>query len=121
MEKFTEAVLARAIHLQAEKGKWSPLSGEKTTLINRMIAEFKDPIEQRSLLLQYFMGSSFTVSSTVTTACYLLSKHPKAWSRLREEILAHQDAGFTVDTLKELPYLRKVIDECIFSPLAASY
>lgn len=122
MQQFTETVISRARQMQVKTSKIANeelfsifQAGQPNTLINRFISGFQDPIDLRSLVLQYFMGTSFTVSSVVTNACYLLSKSPEVWGRLREEVLSQQDSTLPVETVKAMPYLKRIFDECTYS------
>jgi cytochrome P450 len=57
------------------------------------------------------MGTSSTVSSVITNACYLLSENQAVWKRFRYEITALRDTRLNVETLRDMPYARKILDE----------
>lgn len=103
-------------------------SGEDTGDFLSMLLQVRDEetgegmtdLQVRDELTTFIFAGHETVSTGLTWVWYLLSKHPTAWRRLREEVeevLAGRVP--TIDDLPKLRYTSMVIDESmrIYPPL----
>lgn len=70
--------------------------------------------EIRDQAMTLFFAGHETTAHALTWAWYLLARHPAVTARLQADIdRVTQGAPLTVATLKELPYLAQVADECM--------
>ena len=84
---------------------------EADTLLEAFIQGFDDPIDVRNEILQFFMAAPQTVPSVLTFVVLALSQHPEVWTKLRAEVLEHGTASLSCETVKSMPYMRKVMLE----------
>jgi len=78
----------------------------------------------RDQLLSMLLAARDTTLALLTFTLYLLTRHPEVAKRLRQEVLEQvgPDAAPTIDNLKDLKYLRAVLNEALrlFTPLPSN-
>jgi cytochrome P450 len=69
----------------------------------------------RDNLLTFLAGGHETTALTLTWAIYLLSHHPDAQSRVRQEVerAATKGVGAVMDPLADLPFTKQVVQETL--------
>ncbi|KAI5119720.1 hypothetical protein M0805_001433 [Coniferiporia weirii] len=85
------------------------------TLLDHLIDHTNDTKVLRDEILNILIAGRDTTAVTLTFALYCLAMHPDVLKRLREEILAvvGSDRSPTYDDLKEMKYLKAVINETL--------
>ncbi|KAL2001186.1 hypothetical protein VTN02DRAFT_2132 [Thermoascus thermophilus] len=113
----------RYVRLALEQRQQQPEPEQQETKANRYIflralaAETQDPKVLRDNLLNVLLAGRDTTASLLSSTVYLLARHPAVWRRLREVVvgaLAEEDKeGITHARLKDIPYLRYVLNEAL--------
>ncbi|KAM0304944.1 hypothetical protein ACHAO8_011335 [Botrytis cinerea] len=102
VQKFAEGAIAR--------GRARMTSGELTTkdstLIEKFIRGFQDPIELRDLVIQVLMGTSTNGPGVLAYICSQLGKNPRMWNTLRDESMAVGNYGtyLGVEAVRRMSY-----------------
>jgi len=112
---FAEAMIARGRAMQQERkiAFIAETGAPQRRLMDIFIEGLEDPIELRSLVIQFLQGTAANQSGRITYICHQLSQHPEAWQRLRQDITADDERfeKLTVKSLRRNQYVSKVFDE----------
>ena len=83
--------------------------------LHELVSQTSDKIKIRSELLNILLAGRDTTASLLSNVWFELSKRPDVWSRLHREIIdSLPDGGFpTFETLKDMRYLRAVLNESL--------
>ncbi len=86
--------------------------GGRYTFLHELAKSTKDPIRIRSELLNILLAGRDTTASLLSNTWFVLARRPDVWAKLREEV--DQLGGMlpTLEQIKEMKYLRAVLDEC---------
>ncbi|KAK7422043.1 hypothetical protein QQX98_001784 [Neonectria punicea] len=88
-----------------------PVEPERTDLIWYMAWNLRDEELLRSQLCLVFVPNNDTTSIFISNCIWHLARHPEAWEKLRQEVLAHDDAPLTFEALRNMKYLQCVLNE----------
>lgn len=106
--------------MEERKKAEQPGGPERTDLLWSMAQNLPDDAPAlRSNLALIFAPNSDAVTAYITNALWQLSRHPNAWARIREEVLALGDAPLTFTALRNMKYLHAVLNECKSPPQSA--
>ncbi|KAF5387696.1 hypothetical protein D9615_000007 [Tricholomella constricta] len=85
------------------------------SLIDHLINYTDDPIVLRDETLNILLAGRDTTTNSISYAIYMLARHPRVLSRLRDEILSKIGSSRrpTYDDMKDMKYLRAVINETL--------
>ncbi|KAL5519382.1 hypothetical protein ACEPAH_1065 [Sanghuangporus vaninii] len=88
---------------------------EDSTLLRHLITHTKDIKVLRDEILNILIAGRDTTAATLTFATYCLAMYPHVMKRLREEALSvvGSERNPTSDDLKQLKYLKAVINETL--------
>jgi cytochrome P450 len=86
---------------------------ERYIFITELVRQTTDRTRIRSELLNILLAGRDTTASLLTNVWWLLSKNPTAWQKLQTEIATLQGEHPTFETLKELKYLRALLNETL--------
>jgi cytochrome P450 len=95
-----------------EKGR----EKERYIFLEALAAETKDRKVLRDQLLNILLAGRDTTASLLSSVFYFLARDQAAWKKLREEIIhafgkGKASSGITFSSLKQLTYLRYVVNE----------
>jgi cytochrome P450 monooxygenase len=90
------------------------LEQERTDLLWDMAQRLPDKLAVRSQILAVFVPSNDTTSIHIANIFFALARHPHAWAKCREEVLALGSAPLTFEILRGLKYVNWVINESKF-------
>ena len=80
--------------------------------LNELVKHTKDPIQIRSELLNVLLAGRDTTASLLSNTWFFLARRPDIWKTLQAEV---HDLGNELPTfaqVKEMKYLRQVLNEC---------
>lgn len=107
-------------YVQKGLSKRAELISEKTDekagryiFLNELVRQTTDPIQIRSELLNILLAGRDTTASLLTNVFHTLSKRPDIWEKLQKEISVLDGEAPTFEELKELKYLRAVLNESL--------
>lgn len=96
--------------------------GSRYIFAEALAAETSDPKVLRDNMLNILLAGRDTTASLLSSVFHYMARHPQVWNRLRREIVeefgdnAHPKAEITQTKLKDIPYLRYVLNESAFIP-----
>ncbi|KAF7982659.1 hypothetical protein HWV62_27113 [Athelia sp. TMB] len=115
---FLDPILKEAVEKQRVAGEGfedKEAVGEAETLLDHLVKLTTDHVVLKDEILNILIAGRDTTAATLTFAVYLLATNPAALVRLREEVLASvgTSAKPTYDNIKDMKYLRAVINETL--------
>ena len=124
-KKFQEAT--RQVHevvdhyvnmaLESKRNPDRKDSSGRYIFLDALAAETDDPKMLRDNMLNILLAGRDTTASLLSSTFFYLARHPHAWNRLRREIIEefgdikNPRAEITQAKLKDIPYLRYVLNE----------
>lgn len=114
MNGFIHKHVRRALRLSPQEAQQKSQSGNKYTFLEAIAGFTRDPTMLRDQIVGVLLAGRDTTAATLSWALYELSRHPEAVAALRREILqtVGSDAP-TYDQLKNMPYLKAVLNETL--------
>lgn len=120
--RFDEA--CRFVHDFIDKYIHAALQGHVKTGRYNLLAELagacKDPVKIREELLNVLLAARDTTASLLSSVCYLLARSPRVWARLSEEVAELDGKMPAYEALKNMRYLKSVLNESKQSPALTS-
>lgn len=115
IDKFVET----AVNRQNEKrGSSDDESSEKSRakyiFVDELAAATKDPIRIRSELLNILLAGRDTTAGLLSNTFHVLARRPDIWDKLATEIGQLNGKRPDYETLRNLKYLKYVLNECKF-------
>lgn len=121
IDAFVNGFIQRALLMSPDElaARSSDKAGSSYTFLHALAGFTRDPKVLRDQILAVLIAGRDTTAATMSWAIYELSRHPHAVRRLRTEILetvGPYDDGNRLPTyehLKNMPYLRAVLNETL--------
>jgi len=114
--KRVHEVVDHYVNLALKSQREKP-PGSRYIFAEALAAETSDPKVLRDNMLNILLAGRDTTASLLSSAFYYMARHPHVWNRLRREIVeqfgdaAQPKAEITQVKLKDIPYLRYVLNE----------
>ena len=102
--------------LDLSKGPPEIEEGERYVFLHELVKRTADPIQIRSELLNVFLAGRDTTASLLSDVWFILARRPDIWSKLRTEVDELGGELPTYQQVKDMKYLKWVLNECKFSP-----
>lgn len=111
VDYYVQKGLAKRSELLAGK----PSTGEsgRYIFLDELVRQTTDPIRIRSELLNILLAGRDTTASLLTNVWFMVSKRPDIWNKLQAEVASLQGRKPTFEQLKELKYLRALLNESL--------
>jgi cytochrome P450 len=115
MDDFVNQYIERALCLTQEELEDKTKSDKGYTFLHALAAFTRDRKVLRDQIVAVLLAGRDTTAGTLSWAMYELARTPHAVTKLRAEILAvvGKDRCPTYEHLKNMPYLRAVINETL--------
>ncbi|KAG9227957.1 putative cytochrome P450 alkane hydroxylase [Amylocarpus encephaloides] len=97
----------------AEKSIDSPGKKGKYRFLDELIKSTRDPKQLRDELLNILLAGRDTTASLLSNTIHALVRNPKVWRNLRAEINGLDGAKPDYETLRNLKYLKYVLNESL--------
>lgn len=112
---FVNHFIQRALRMSPDELAAHTKSDKDYTFLHELASFTRDPKILRDQIVAVLLAGRDTTASTLSWALYELSRHPQAVARLRNEILetVGEDRLPTYDHLKNMPYLKAVLNETL--------
>ena len=91
----------------------SSSSSSRYVLLHELAAQTTDKVKIRSELLNTLLAGRDTTASLLSNIWFTLSQRPDIYARLREEVDTQDRDSISFETLKEMKYLRAVMNESL--------
>ncbi|KAI9655175.1 MAG: hypothetical protein M1821_005658 [Bathelium mastoideum] len=86
---------------------------EKWILLDEMAKETRDPLDLRYQILNIFSPGHDATAVILSNTIFHIARHPKAWRKIREEVLHTDSKPLTYELLNSLKYLNNTIKESL--------
>lgn len=94
-------------------GKPSTGKSDRYIFLDELVRQTTDPIRIRSELLNILLAGRDTTASLLTNVWFVISKRPDIWNKLQAEIASLDGVQPTFEQLKELKYLKALLNESL--------
>ena len=85
---------------------------ERYVFLNELVKQTNDPVQIRSELLNVLLAGRDTTASLLSNVWFILARRPDIWEKLQAEVNEIGDEPPTYAQLKEMKYLKAVLNEC---------
>lgn len=109
VDHFVEKGLAKRASLLSEK----PDDSGRYLFIEELVRQTDDRVRIRSELLNILLAGRDTTASLLSNVWWMISRRPDVWNRLREEVATLNGEQPTYEQLKDLKYVRAVLNESL--------
>lgn len=115
LDRFVEPAVARALALPQDELEELSRSDEQFTFLHSIVQQTRDPKQIRDEIMSVFIAGRDTTAATLSWAIYEICGHTTAWTKIRNEVLdtVGLNGKPTYDTLKDMSYLRNVVNETL--------
>ncbi|UKZ92431.1 uncharacterized protein TrAFT101_007386 [Trichoderma asperellum] len=115
IEEFIEPIIARTLAICPTQLQQLSKSDLEFSFLHSIAIYTKDPKLIRDQIMSVLFAGRDTTAATLSWAMYELSNYPHMWAKLRKEILNKlgPQAAPTYEVLKNLTYLKKVLNETL--------
>ncbi|RDW59252.1 hypothetical protein BP5796_12176 [Coleophoma crateriformis] len=105
VHEFTDRYISEALKGNTKPGLYN--------LLAELAGECRDPIQLRNELLNVLLAARDTTASLLGSIFYLLARNPHVWNKLRKEVEELDGQLPDYKTLKEMRYLKSVLNETL--------
>ena len=91
------------------------LEGERYVFLHELAKRTDDPVRIRSELINVLVAGRDTTASLLSNTFFTLARRPDIWTKLRKEVDQLNGKQPTFEQIKEMKYLRYVLNECEIS------
>lgn len=121
-DKFVHNALAhRASEEEEEEAgveqKKRKQPGNRYVFLTELAKVTTDPRRLRDELLNILLAGRDTTASLLSNTFHVLARRPDIWSRLQVEVAQLHGQKPDYDTLRNMKYVKHLLNECKFSPL----
>src|ERR1700761_1221797 len=88
-------------------------TGGRYVFLNELLKQTDDKIQVRSELLNILLAGRDTTASLLSNVWFELSRRPEIWAKLREEVDALNGKKPTYQQVKDMKYLRAILNESL--------
>lgn len=93
--------------------KQTEYKSDRYIFIDELVSQTNDRTRIRSELLNILLAGRDTTASLLTNVFWVLSKRPDLWEKLQTEIATLDNAHPTFEQLKDLKFLRALLNETL--------
>lgn len=86
--------------------------GERYVFLHELAKRTADPVQIRSELLNVLLAGRDTTASLLSNVFFMLARRPHVWEKLRMEVDSLNGEPPTYEQIKEMKYLKGVLNEC---------
>lgn len=120
VHNFVDKFVARALeyrraHLAGEKSNDEKVKG-KYIFANELALATDDPMQIRAELLNILLAGRDTTAGLLSNTFFVLARRPDIWAKLQTEIAQLEGRRPDYETLRNMKYLKFVLNECKFQP-----
>ena len=106
VDRFVRKGLELRKNMDVEKA-----GDERYVFLHELVKQTSDPVQIRSELLNILLAGRDTTASLLSDVWFILARRPDVWQKLRTEVDALDGEAPTYQQIKEMKYLRAVLNE----------
>lgn len=110
VDKFVKKGLEYRKTLDVEKA--DAKAENRYVFLNELVKRTTDPVQLRAELMNVLLAGRDTTASLLSDTWFVLARRPDIWAKLREEVDALGGEKPTFEQIKDMKYLRWVLNEC---------
>lgn len=112
---FVDHYVVKALAQQQARSASEKATQENAryVFIDELVRQTNDPIVIRSELLNVLLAGRDTTASLLTNVFFIISQRPDIWAKLQEDVQQLNGALPTFEQLKDLKYLKGVLNESL--------
>ena len=95
-----------------DRGKKDPKADDRYVFLYELVKRTTDPVQLRAELINILLAGRDTTASLLSDTWFVLARRPDIWAKLREEVDALGGAKPTFEQIKQMKYLKWVLNEC---------
>ncbi len=115
VDRFVYKALEYRKMLDGEK-QMNQKQTERYVFLNELAKATNDPKQLRDELLNILLAGRDTTASLLSHTWHALARRPDVWAKLRAEVDALGGKAPDYETLRNMKYLKFVLNECEFLP-----
>ena len=114
VQEFADKYVRRGLELRKayDVEKADVKQSERYVFLNELVKRTNDPVQIRSELLNILLAGRDTTASLLSNVWFMLARRPDVWEKLQTEVNELGDARPTFEQLKDMKYLKAVLNEC---------
>lgn len=120
VHNFVDAIVYRALEKarpqDLEKSIDANGQPERYTFLSELVKSTQDPKRLRDELLNILLAGRDTTASLLGNTFHVLARRPDIWKKLKAEVDELGGKKPTYETLKNMKYLKHLLNECKFTP-----
>lgn len=93
-------------------GKTNVKADDRYVFLYELVKRTTDPVQLRSEMLNVLLAGRDTTASLLSDTWFVLARRPDVWAKLREEVDALGGQKPKFQQIKDMKYLRWVLNEC---------
>jgi cytochrome P450 len=109
IHNFVDTIISRSL----SRGKVDSEPSKTYVFLHELISQTTDIVKIRSELLNVLLAGRDTTASFLSNIWFELSRHPEIWARLRPEVDGLNDELPSFTQLKDMKYLKAVLNETL--------
>jgi cytochrome P450 len=94
---------------------------ERYIFLAELVKSTRDPKQLRDELLNILLAGRDTTAGLLSNTFHALVRQPRVWEKLKAEIGELKGTKPDYETLRNLKYLKYILNECKDSPISSSY
>ena len=87
---------------------------DRYVFLYELVKKTTDPVQLRAELMNVLLAGRDTTASLLSDTWFVLARRPDIWAKLREEVDALGGERPTFQQIKDMKYLRWVLNECTY-------
>ena len=111
VEHFVQNAITRHKQDFEEKETFSNTKAERYIFLDELVKETDNITELRDQLLNVFLPGHDSTASLLSSTFFNLARKPDIWKKVRKEVLSLGNIELTYEVLKNMTYLRSVLNE----------
>ena len=112
VHEYVEEIVDRV--LEQEKTRDVEKSDGRYIFLHELVKQTKNVVELRSELLNILLAGRDTTASLLSNVWFEIARRPDIWAKMRAEVDALNGEKPTFDQIKEMKYIRWVLNECTY-------
>jgi cytochrome P450 len=119
---FVDKIIYRALDIvqphDAEKSISGKGDADRYVFLTEIVKATRDPLQLRDELLNILLAGRDTTASLLSNTFHVLARRPDIWKKLKTEVDELGGEKPNYETLRNMKYLKYVLNECKISSLS---
>ena len=111
VHEFADRFVRKGLELRMNMDVEKAGDEERYIFLHELVKQTSDPVQIRSELLNILLAGRDTTASLLSNLWFILARRPDIWQKLRTEVDALGGEPPTYQEIKDMKYLRAVLNE----------